>query len=253
MCLSRHSCDRSAALPALAVALRGWVLVALLGFLVTVASVSRARADDARVEWAFKELELTTLIRQKLHKDDDLAKLRINVTVHRNVATLWGDVPSKEHRDRALQLAQEIRGVAEVRDELHLIPKSEEASPFFGGPRPRFSPEELHRLEKKEPVPKSGLNESVTLGPPEPVTPVEKPSPGTTVQRQTPKGPAADIEALRQKDVRYQGLRVEVRQGLVYVRGSVARQEDAEEFAKSLRQVPGVAAVIIEAQANGSR
>jgi BON domain len=162
-------------------------------------------------------------------------------------------VPSEKHRKLLLERVQEVRGVAEVRDDLRLVPKTEEASPFLGGPRPQFSPEELHRLEKKEPVPKSGLHESVTLGPPEAITPAEKSPPGATVQRQTPKGPAADIEALRQKDVRYQGLRVEVRQGLVYVRGSVARPEDAEEFAKSLRQIPGVAAVIIEAQANGGR
>ncbi len=248
---SRHSCDRSAAPPALAVSLRRWLLVAILAVMAT--SFSRATADESPTERTFRDLELTTLIRQKLHEDADLAKLRVNVTVRQNIATLWGDVPSKEHRDLVIERVKEVRGVAEVRDDLRLIPKTEEASPFFGGPRPRFTPEELHRQEKKEPLPIQGSNNSVTLGPPEPTTPSEKAPPGATVQRQTPKGPVADIEALRQKDARYQGLRVEVRQGLVYVRGSVARQEDAEEFAKSLRQIPGVAAVIIEAQANGGR
>jgi osmotically-inducible protein OsmY len=253
MCLSRHSCNRSAALPALAVSPRRWLLAVLLGVAGTATAFQQARGDDAQVEWTFRELELTALIREKLHTDADLAKLRVNVTVRRNVATLSGDVPSDDHRKLALKRVQEVRGVAGVRDNMRLIPKTEEASPFLGGPRPQFSPEELHRLEKKEPLPIKGSNNSVTLGPPEPITPTEKSASGTTVHREIPKGPATDIEALRQKDVRYQALRVEVRQGLVYVRGSVARPEDAEEFAKSLRQIPGVAAVIIEAQANGSR
>ena len=65
--------------------------------------------DDIAVQAKVK----TTLIR-----DDEISGLRINVEVTRGVVTLYGRIPSKYARDKAVGLVRDIRGVTAVEDRL---------------------------------------------------------------------------------------------------------------------------------------
>jgi hypothetical protein len=55
---------------------------------------------------------------------------------------------------------------------------------------------------------------------------------------------AEQIEQLRRRERRFQSIRVELRGGWVMLRGSVARGEDAWEFAALVRRLPGVTGVV---------
>jgi osmotically-inducible protein OsmY len=57
---------------------------------------------------------------------------------------------------------------------------------------------------------------------------------------------ASAVEALRAKDERFRRVMVEVRQKTVFVRGTVRRWDDVNDFADAVRRLPGVEAVILD-------
>ncbi len=68
--------------------------------------------DDVGIQSAVK----TALIR-----DEELNGLAINVEVSRSVVTLYGRIPSDYARNKAINLAEGVRGVQQVVDRLTLV------------------------------------------------------------------------------------------------------------------------------------
>ena len=64
------------------------------------------------------DIAVQTKVKTKLIRDEDINGLRINVEVTRGVVTLYGRIPSKYARDKAVGLVRDIRGVKAVEDRL---------------------------------------------------------------------------------------------------------------------------------------
>jgi hyperosmotically inducible periplasmic protein len=63
---------------------------------------------------------VTAKIKSKMALDDHVNARAINVDTSASVVTLRGNVASKNQRDRALRLARETDGVAQVVDRLQI-------------------------------------------------------------------------------------------------------------------------------------
>ena len=69
------------------------------------------------------DLAIQSIVKTRLLDDQQVRGLRINTQVDRGVVTLYGRVGSEAERSRVLALAQDVRGVVEVRDRLVLVPE----------------------------------------------------------------------------------------------------------------------------------
>jgi hyperosmotically inducible protein len=76
-----------------------------------------AKAANA-VSESFDEGKLTAKITAKMVLDDVVKARTINVTTNGTTVTLTGTVHSAQERQRAVQLAKETEGVAQVNDQL---------------------------------------------------------------------------------------------------------------------------------------
>lgn len=100
----------------------------------TEASDTVARARDSAAQIGEKageaastvgstleEAALTTKIKAKMALDDTVKASAINVTTRGRTVTLSGTVQSVNEHDRAVALARETQGVAQVVDELYML------------------------------------------------------------------------------------------------------------------------------------
>jgi hypothetical protein len=234
-----------------------------LALALLLALASPTFPADPGAERRDADARQTLYIRRALGDDRDLQSCDdISVSVRGTVARLWGKVPSEALKQRALFLARQVKGIAEVRgDELVVSAEGMAGlpSPFPEGVPPRgtlagnhqegHTTEAPRKPDYPDPEPaRAPLNESVTLLAPLPVTRPSS-SPVEILQPQPlPAQPdlAATVEALRQKDQRFRGVRVEVRQKTVYLRGTVRRWDDVNDLANTVRRLPGVGAVILD-------
>ncbi|WP_240635995.1 BON domain-containing protein [Caldimonas tepidiphila] len=76
-----------------------------------------ARGADAATD-AVADAAITASVNAELARDEQLSALRINVDTENSRVTLSGTAPSQEAAQRATQLAQKVRGVKEVENEL---------------------------------------------------------------------------------------------------------------------------------------
>jgi hypothetical protein len=77
-----------------------------------------------------------------------------------------------------------------------------------------------------------------------------KHDPSVMLSSRTPPEAPADltqtIDTLRRADARFDRIQTEVRNGVVYLRGSISRWEDLFDLARSVSRLPGVKRVILE-------
>jgi osmotically-inducible protein OsmY len=85
------------------------VLVAALASACSSGRVSRPATDDSGI---------STRVRTALLNDPEVAANSINVTANNGVVTLSGSVRTAAERDRAVAVARQTSGVADVRSEL---------------------------------------------------------------------------------------------------------------------------------------
>ena len=71
-------------------------------------------AEDARI---------TAEINTKYMNDDLVDTVDVDVDTYEGVVTLWGNLPSQAAIDRAVALAQSVKGVHSVISKLKIIPK----------------------------------------------------------------------------------------------------------------------------------
>jgi osmotically-inducible protein OsmY len=203
-------------------------------------------------------------IRRALNEDAGLAPhtAEVWVEVRGTTAVLSGRLPSAVLKQRALYLAGQVKGIAEVRgDELQVVSPDgvpDLPSPFVEGVPPRGTlagdGKDGHAMRepKKTDVPDTGPGSVTLLEPTHGPGPTTTPSAGSLIEFLPPRPlseptdlPSA-VEALRRKEERFRRLKAEVRQKTVYLSGSVSRWDDANDLAGAVRRLAGVEAVILD-------
>jgi hypothetical protein len=196
--------------------------------LVVLAVGLAAEPPAAASDW-----QLTLKARHKLWDDPVLEKLNLGVTVRDGVATLNGAVPSAAVAEQAVKLLKCIVGVKGVVNETYVPPVDDLRTRAMPHPVTTERPPEA--VAPVQPKPPS--SQAVTaVAPPSPLPPVAAPPGLQTLGEQ--------IDQLLRRDSRFQHVRAEVRDGRVTLRGTVARPQDAWEFAAAVRRLPGVVGVV---------
>src|SRR4051794_5661813 len=166
---------------------------------------------------------LTLQARNALWQVKGFTRLNVGLTVRDGIAVLHGTVPSAAHIDDAEKAVRAVPGVREVVNELYVPP----IDPFVkNAPRPSDS------LRPPMPAPSSAKAEPAKPFTPPPVA--ATPPPPTLAER---------IDQLRAGDRRFRDIRFDVQGGKVTLRGTVARSQDAWDFAREVGRLPGVTGV----------
>lgn len=239
-------------------------VLALAAVLTGLMSSVPARAQ--RLE--SRDVFLTLKARQALRQDDEVAALRLTVHVQRGVATVWGPVTSPEQAERARRLVEAVAGVYEVRDDCYtaLTPLP---SPAPEIPLPRQPVVAQARPMETGEEPWDGIHvvtrHKVEMLPDpdnEPLAPRETPKPAIAllapITIPVPKTPIRDdlwirAERLCNSDPAYRDIRFEVSEGVVTLKGRVARDEQRTALAQALSRLPGVDRVSIREVEVGGR
>jgi hypothetical protein len=182
---------------------------------------------------------MTLKARNTLWDDPVFEKLNLGVTVRQGVATLNGAVPSTAVAEQAVTLLKGVPGVRSVVSETYVPPVDD--------PRTKAMP---HPITTQRPPEPAAQQPPAAIVSPAPTPPKEVT--GTVTGRAlptaaAPPGPQTvgeQIDQLRQRDRRFVNVRAEVRDGRVTLRGTVARSQDAWEFAAAVRRLPGVVGVV---------
>jgi osmotically-inducible protein OsmY len=149
---------------------------------------------------------ITTSVKTQLAADDLVKARRIDVDTRDRVVTLSGEVRSPEEEAKALQIARSTNGVANVVDQLSVVPEPA--------------------------APTAGVGVSPTEG-----------GAGDVVV--TDAGITSEVKAKLLADPDVAGLRINVdtRDRVVTLTGTVATQAEKSEALQLARQVKGVAGV----------
>jgi hypothetical protein len=219
----------------------GTVVAAEMPFL---RAPSTAPADDQAADWL-----ISLLARQTLQKDALLAKLNLGVSVRGSMVTVWGNVDSSSQSRRAEDLIRQVPGVAQVRNELREASKD----PTLQALARTAQPPKVLSAEAPQP---SGLltgwpTQGTAPAPPivvslRPPLMVEPPLPENVPAQPAPTTLIATIDQVRKADQRFRGVRADVKDGIVQLRGTVTRWEDMLELAEKIARLPGVERVILE-------
>ena len=86
------------------------------------------RQAESRIDVTATDAALFRAVQKRLLEEDDLRQVAIAVDVDRGVATLRGRVPKAKLRDRAVQVAKSVPGVASVESRISI------ASPDVAAP-----------------------------------------------------------------------------------------------------------------------
>ena len=82
------------------------------------------KQDSAKATNVLDDAAITTSINAGLAKDPDLSALKIDVDTKAGKVSLHGSAPSTQARDRAVTIAQSVKGVISVDNQLTIKEKS---------------------------------------------------------------------------------------------------------------------------------
>lgn len=206
---------------------------------VLLASSQTATPAPAENAARNTDWKLVLQVRDKLQDDRILGKFNLGVRAADGIVTLHGPVPSREMAKQAAELVRAIQGVRDVRDELY-VPSPDEALA-------RAMPHPVTAQRLPTPADKLPVPVPTPGGPSSPIAPQVKAAvPAHSPAAQTVSRSLLDqIDRLRQRDRRFTDIRVELRDGRVILRGHVAKNRDAWDFADLVGQLPGVAGVVM--------
>jgi BON domain len=207
------------------------------------------------------------LVRCAFAEDSQLKPLNIVVVVRSNVATLTGFVPSRELARRAVTTAKRVPQILDVRDRL-LVQNQDGMIAMPDNIRPNqpiLPPTDLAALQADKavkpvrwptmwrPAMMDPASISVAVGSAFlPSFQSAKPGGNTTSWMKAP--PAAEagsietaVAAILVADKQYRGLRYEVKDGVVYLSGTIAAWNDLARLFSDLRRLEGVRDVLLRA------
>jgi osmotically-inducible protein OsmY len=180
---------------------------------------------------------VTLRAKKALWDNPSLVKLNLGVRVQNGVATLHGPIPHAALADQALSSIRGVAGVRDVVSELYVVSPDSPLAQALKDPvtarRPTATPDVMTR----PPIEATPTGETERPGsiPQTVVPPVAAPSKVIPLIEQ--------IAQLRNRDLRYAEIRIEIRSGHVTLRGIVDRSQDAWDFVRLVRELPGVAGV----------
>jgi hypothetical protein len=228
----------------------GWTM---LGCAILAVPLPPLASEPSRDE----DWQLTFRARQLLQSDQSLNPLNLGVIVRGRVAVLWGPVPSTAQARRAVERLQTLSGLHGVRSELQIEPSREGGSQ----PPPR-SPKADRQTSASNKLPvvvsiDSRARSAIEEYQPERRIPVTTMSPTPTQQisalvHRTPiLAPARPnleqtIRRLQLTDPRFRSVRINVRQGLVYLQASSRYSDELFQVAEVISELPGVERVIVK-------
>jgi hyperosmotically inducible protein len=169
--------------------------------------LSLGGAAALTIACAQSDAGITTSVKTQLMADDLVKARRIDVDTRDRVVTLSGEVRTAEEEAQALSIARNTKGVANVVDQLTLVPES-------------------------EPVPTTGIG----------TVPIE---PGVPAPR-TDAGITSEVKTRLLADPDTSGLRIDVDTNnyVVTLTGTVKSQSEKAESLQIARQVEGVTNVV---------
>jgi hypothetical protein len=230
----------------------------LIGAFVLAFANSLEASQLLRADTTAVDCNLTLFVRDVLQQDDHLGRFNLGADVAGRVATLWGPVPSAALAKRAEELVHRVTGVAGIRNELRIepVPDWEQkiiaqpgtpSVPFQAATYPGEEPKFYTALTSRSialPQPTSAwLPIVVTLRPPILCESCDLP---TRPMMPAPESLAMAVAQIRLADDRFRLKRTEVKEGIVVLRGTVARWEDLFEMAQAVAQLPGVERVLLK-------
>lgn len=250
-------------------------LASLLLFLLAVLAPSRAAAakPDASPFASSpapgaRDLELEAKIYRALRKDAQLKKSNLNVRVSNGMVTLSGPVASQELKQRAIHILDGVEGVLSVRANGVYLSSLHAAQPTIVIPleepptQTRAASPGLTPLDARTPVtpvpaprpsatyrPAEPDREITFLAPVAPPRPTRTPEPARLTANPHPAPPATRLapalEALRQSNVRFQGIRTQISEATVYLYPGDASADEVMTFAQAVRRLAGVQHVVV--------
>jgi len=201
------------------------------------AALTAAGGADPPAAVSSNDGAITLRAKKALWDNPSLVRLNLGVRVQNGVATLHGPIP---HAALAEQAISSIRGIAGVRDvvsELYVVGPDSPLAQAMKEPvtarRPTVTPDSMTR----PPVEAQRTSDTERPGssPQTLVPPLAAPTAPTSLIEQ--------IAQLRDRDKRFAEIRIEIRTGQVTLRGIVDRSQDAWDFVRLVRGLPGVAGV----------
>lgn len=97
-------------------------VMALVLTLPLVGGCKSYREGESRTVGEFTDdVTIQSKVKLALLNDPDISGLRINTEVRRGVVSLYGRVGSRELKQRALDLAGQVKGVRKVEDRLTIV------------------------------------------------------------------------------------------------------------------------------------
>jgi osmotically-inducible protein OsmY len=239
-------------------------LVRALLLAAALVAIPPAFSADPETQQREADARQKLYVRRALNEDPGLAPhtAELWVEVRGTTAVLSGRLPSTMLKQRAVYLAGQVKGIAEVRgDELQVVAPDgvpDLPSPFVEGVPPRGTlagdgkDGRTTREPKKADVTVAGPGPVTLLAPTPGSSPSTTPSAGSLVEFLPPRPLSAPpdlssaVEALRRKEERFRRLKAEVRQKTVYLSGTVSRWDDVNDLANAVRRLAGVEAVILD-------
>jgi hyperosmotically inducible periplasmic protein len=82
------------------------------------------KEDSAKANSVLEDAAITTSINAGLAKDPDLSAFKIDVDTKAGKVSLYGSAPTTQARDRAISIAQSVKGVTSVDNQLTIKGKS---------------------------------------------------------------------------------------------------------------------------------
>ncbi|CAN5272352.1 hypothetical protein BH11PLA2_BH11PLA2_12680 [soil metagenome] len=233
------------------------LIATLLTSVLTTATVS------AQVPTADADLDLIVKVKSALGANPEVKKLPLTVSVLDGVAVIGGAVPTATTGDLLAACVKAVPGLKEVRvncwvptneDPLTAavneklkstvataLPPTTITPPLVPvTPAPRPEPVGVTTAAK----PSNGYSPVPPPAPPAPFGPSQYPTiPSPKVPVKPGQDVAAAVDAVKQLDRRYSGLKMSVNVGTVTIAGDNA--DAAWDLAAEVRKVPGVEKVIV--------
>jgi osmotically-inducible protein OsmY len=219
---------------------QGWPALigrAAIAGAIGCAALTAAGGADPPAAVSSNDGAVTLRAKKALWDNPTLVKLNLGVRVQSGVATLHGPIPHAALAEQAISSIRGVDGVRDVVSELYVVAPDSPLAQAMKDPvtarRPTVTPDSMTRPPVD--LPRTGETERPGNTPLNAIPPVTAP---------TKVVPLIDqIAQLRDRDRRYAEIRIEIRSGHVTLRGIVDRSQDAWDFVRLVRGLPGVAGV----------
>jgi hypothetical protein len=151
--------------------------------------------------------------------------LNLGVRVRNGEAFIWGPVPTDDLAAEAVARVRLVDGVRTVVSELYILPA-----------------DDLLRRRLQPSVAKAAAPAVISQPDATPVARLGQPEPAV---RAIPSRVVDMVDEVKNRQVRFRSLQIEVANGVVTVTGSPDRAAEAMDLAETVRQLPGVTNVVI--------